>query len=222
MGFIKLIKSIFDRFSSIYQFKIFCNEWRKLNAHNSTIPISIFPIKMVSVGYRSYGNINIESYENINEQLIIGNYVSIANQVTFILGGNHQTKTITSYPFYSRFIELSPEKDAQTKGPIIIEDEVWIGFGVIILSGVRVGKGAIIGAGSVVTKDIPAYAIVGGNPAKIIKYRFNEELCMALHDFKIIDFDDSLIVENINEFYKSLDIDQLNKLKQLKVRYTKD
>ena len=151
-------------------------KWRKRNKQNSTVPSSFFPLDKVKVGKMSYGSLDVKTFDNPKEMLSIGNYVSIAHNVVFILSGNHQYTSIANYPLYTRLIKLSPELDALTKGHIVIEDDVWIGYGVIILSGVRVGKGAIIAAGSVVTKDIPAFGIAGGNPAKLIKYRFTEEI----------------------------------------------
>ena len=102
----------------------------------------------------SYGLLNILSYSPSNERLQIGNYVSIAPNVLFILGGNHQINTITNFPLYSLLISPNPI-DSESKGLIVIEDEVWIGANATILSGVRIAKGAIIAAGSVVTKDVP-------------------------------------------------------------------
>jgi acetyltransferase-like isoleucine patch superfamily enzyme len=163
----------------------------------------------------SYGFINLEKFNNPNEKLFIGDYVSIANKVVFILGGNHQTNTISNYPFYSKLIKLKPGADSLTKGPIIIENEVWIGYGALILSGVRIGKGAIIAAGSVVTKDVPAYSIVGGNPARLIKYRFNEEIIKNLIDFNISNLDESEIIDNIDFFYHNLDINKIEEFKNI-------
>jgi len=218
MIFFRLISILYQKVKSKYQFFVFARKWRKQNAHNSIVPTSIFPIEIATIGEHSYGSLNIEHFGNSNENLIIGNYVSIANRVTFILGGNHSATTITNYPLYSKLIELAPDRDAQTKGSIIIEDEVWIGFGAIILSGVRIGKGAIIGAGAIISNDIPAYAVAVGNPSKIIKFRFNEEIRNELHDFSLSDYDESIIIDNIKEFYTPLNLDQLNKLKKLKTK----
>jgi len=147
--------------------------------------------------------------------LLIGNYCSIGANVVFVLGGNHQYSGITTYPLYSKFIKLSPEIDAVSKGAIIVEDEVWIGTNTTILSGVRIGKGAIIAAGSVVTKNIPPYSIAGGNPAKVIKFRFDELICNELSTFNLSDFDEKTIIENIDEIYKPLDIEQLRVIKEI-------
>ena len=97
-----------------------------------------------------------------------------------------------------------------SKGNINIENDVWIGAYSTIMSGVKIGNGAVIGASSVVTKDIPPYAIVAGNPAKIIKYRFTEEQIVSLlkiewwnwDEYKIKDESFDLWSNNIDEFIK--------------------
>ncbi|MFA6066657.1 MAG: CatB-related O-acetyltransferase [Candidatus Babeliaceae bacterium] len=114
----------------------------------------------------------------------IGKFCSIAGDVTLFLGGNHRTDWISTYPFMA-FNQVFPEaRDIQghpaTKGDIIIGNDVWIGTQVTILSGVTIGDGAVIGAHSVVAKDIPPYAIAVGNPAKVVRYRFDEETIRQL------------------------------------------
>jgi len=159
----------------------------------------------VSVGKGSYGIITVQSlYVTPEEKLVIGNYVSIAPEVTFFLGVNHQTETLTTFPFYSKLLARSPV-DARSKGPIIVEDEVWIGTDAKIFSGVRISKGAIIAAGAIVTRDVPAYGIVGGNPAKIIRYRFSEEIIRILLPICMINFPESWIRDNIETIYKKIE-----------------
>jgi acetyltransferase-like isoleucine patch superfamily enzyme len=116
----------------------------------------------IIIGRNSY----ISSYSviGINESLKIGKNVMIADNVT-IRDTNHAFNRL-DIPMMQQGIVTSP---------IVIEDDVWIGHGVIITSGVTICTGAIVAAGAVVTKDVPAYAIVGGVPAKIIKYRTNDE-----------------------------------------------
>ncbi len=109
----------------------------------------------------------------------IGHYCSIAHNVT-IMEFFHNTDTLSTSFINKKIDGQSSNLDTWSKGNIEIGSDVWIGAGVVILSGVKVGHGAIIGANSVVTKDVPDYAIVGGNPAKILKYRFEEEIIKAL------------------------------------------
>lgn len=156
--------------TSHVQPKIRQRQWRDLNCHNlTTLENPIHNYHIITVGKGSYGPINAISYENSDEKLSIGNFVSIAKNVQFILGGNHQIGAFTTYPLKAMYLEPCCEQDAVTKGAIIVEDEVWLGANSIILSGVTIGKGAIVAAGSVVTKNVPPYTIVGGNPVRVIK-----------------------------------------------------
>jgi len=184
----------------------FEKQWRRRNRHNETkIGDRFFPMDVVEVGKGSYGNITVQSlYVTPNEKLIIGNYVSIAPDVTFFLGVNHQINTATTFPFYSKLIERSPI-DAISNGPIVVDDEVWIGTDARIFSGVRIGKAAIVAAGSIVTKDVPPYAIVGGNPAKLIRYRFPEEIIRILQPIHFANLSEDWIRKNIGLVYKKIE-----------------
>lgn len=153
-----------------------------------------------------------------NDKLYIGRYVSIGEDVKFLLNRDHKYQNITQSMLIHHVKDVEEEgiyalklkKYLQKKGDIVIENDVWIGANVIILSGVKVGHGSIIGAGSIVTKDVPPYAIVGGNPAKVIKYRFSEDqieklLKIAWWDWpiwKVYDNIDLIDSANIDEFIK--------------------
>lgn len=192
-------------FLRLYNYNLFKKRWRKLNSHNETVPGNIFHIDLVSIGKGTYGMLNVQSFfRESGEKLLIGNYVSIAPGALFILGCNHQTRTITTYPFYSKLIAPSPI-DALSKGPIEIDDEVWIGTNAIIMSGVKIGKGAVVAAGAVITKNIPPYAIVGGNPARIIKYRFSPEIINILLSINIAQLSESQIREKISIIYTNIE-----------------
>lgn len=155
--------------------------WRKRNEHNSTTISEWCPIDKVKVGKYTYGHLNVHWYGTENERLEIGNYCSIAGEVHFIMGGEHDYKLTSTFPFSEKIYHSG--LDGICRGPIVIEDDVWIGFGTIILSGVKVGKGSVIAAGSIVTKDIPPYSVWIGN--SVNKQRFSQEI---IEQLKKIDF----------------------------------
>lgn len=178
-------------------------QWRAKNRHNTTQAKSIFPVDKVFVGKGTYGSLDIELYGNSDARVVIGNYCSIARDVRFIADGEHPIDHVSTYPFRVRCFGESAE--ATTKGPIVVEDDVWIGERSMILSGVHVGQGAVIAAGSVVTKNVPAYAVVGGVPAQLIKYRFSEHIRQALVNVDFSAFNDAFIKENAEALYGRLD-----------------
>lgn len=182
---------------------LFSKRWRKLNSHNQTIAVNRFDMQKVKVGNMSYGPLEVFGWGAINESLTIGNYVSIASDVRFLLGGNHFYNNFSTYPFKVK-LGLS-QNEAYSNGPIIVEDDVWIGIGVMILSGVTIGKGSVIAAGSIVTKDVLPYSVVGGNPAKTIKMRFNDLLINQLLQFDFSSLDHNIIKQEIDLFYNDLD-----------------
>lgn len=176
-------------------------KWRKNNINNKTTICNIFPIELALVGKASYGDIRIFTWNN-ESKLVIGNYCSIAPEVTFMLDVEHYTNHISTYPFRAQI--LNNEKEAFSNGNIIIDDDVWIGFRATILSGVHIGQGAVIAAGAVVTKDIPPYSIVGGIPAKIIKYRFDRDIIEILLKSNYANLRREDIENNIDRLYKSV------------------
>lgn len=156
----------------------------------------------VVIGNHTYGvnNLEIDIYKGSVAKVSIGKYFSIGPNVRIITGGIHPTDWISTYPFRARWNLPGKFSDGSpyTKGDIIIGNDVWISTEVIILSGVCIGNGVVVAAGAVVTKDIPDYAIVGGNPAKIIRYRFNEEKINLLLKMKWWDWDEDIIKGKIN------------------------
>ena len=133
----------------------------------------------VTVGAHSYGLPNVLYWDN-KTKLEIGKYCSIAEGAVFILGGNHRSDWISTYPF-NAFGDKWPEAKSieggiATNGDIKIGNDVWIGHGATILSGVSIGNGAIIGAGSVVSGNVEEFAVVAGNPARFIRFRFDENV----------------------------------------------
>lgn len=133
------------------------------------------------VGIATYG-VPIVLDWNQGATLAIGSYCSISRNVQIFLGGIHRTNWVSSFPFPKYFPEanhLIPDFGV-TKGDVIIGSDVWLCRNCTIMSGVKIGHGAVVATGSIVTKDVPPYAVVAGNPAKIIKWRFDENTINAL------------------------------------------
>lgn len=174
MSIIRILKYSFDkRLSRFHRFRI----WKKYGDETKYH----FCDSHFSIGNFTYGIPHIAVYDP-NAHLHIGKYCSIANGVTIMLGGQHHSEWASTYPFYKRtdiFNNAIGMKDIPARDTHIGND-VWIGRNATILSGVNIGDGAIIGACAVVSKDVPPYAVVVGNPAKIIKYRFNDETIKGL------------------------------------------
>lgn len=202
----KLLKKVFLHYYHLVGLYYFKYKWRQLNTHNFTSVSKPFDLKRVRVGKMTYGQLNVMSYHDIDTTLTIGNYCSIAGNVKFFLDGEHCVDTISTFPFKYYYTD-SDEVDNVTKGSIVVGDDVWIGHSATILSGVTVGQGAVIAAGALVCKDVPPYAIVGGVPAKVIKYRVSEKLREKLLKLDFLKFDDNFVKEHIDLLYKTIDDD---------------
>ena len=171
----------------------------------------------MSIGKYTYGteNLNIH-YSDSGAKLIIGNFCSIAGNVNIYLGGNHRTDWVTTYPFghinQHIFNNFNGQGHPATKGDVVIGNDVWIGQNVTIMSGVTIGDGAIIANNSHVVRNVEPYSVVGGNPAKLIKYRFTKEQIEKLLEIKWWDWDDDkinklsplLCNENIDDFINAV------------------
>jgi virginiamycin A acetyltransferase len=168
------------------------------------------------------GNISVGRNTTINgpgtelycfsNKIIIGNFCSIARG-TAIQEYYHNSEAITTYFIRHRFFKEPYGVDTVSKGGIIIGNDVWIGAQSVILSGVTIGDGAIIAANSVVTSHVPQYAIFGGSPAKLIRYRFEQEIIDKLSKLKWWDWDDPMIESNYDLFLGPLTMEKLNNIK---------
>lgn len=183
-------------------FIAFQKEWRSRNPHNTTVAGCKFDMQKVEVGNSTYGTLNIHCWDNPIEHIKIGSYCSIAEDVHFILGGVHPLHKITTFPYKSHVLGMTDIGHTGTKGEIVVEDDVWICYGATILSGVRIGKGSIIAAKSVVTKDVPGYSIVIGGEVK--KYRFSEEVRNSL---ETVELDAIRKIENLSVAQRILDVE---------------
>jgi virginiamycin A acetyltransferase len=166
----------------------------------------------ISIGSNTTINGPGTEFYSIHHPIRIGNFCSIARG-TAIQEHNHDAECITTYFIKYRIFNEKYGTDAVSKGPVTIGNDVWIGTQSTILTGVTIGNGAIVAANSVVSKDVPPYAIVGGTPAKVLKYRFSDEIIAKLLEIEWWNWDLDKIKRNKDLFYGNLSIEKLNIIK---------
>ena len=167
------------------EFKTSCFLKNVITAPNITVgDYTYYDDPVDPVGFEQ--NNVLFNYPEFGDRLIIGKFCSIAAGVKFIMGhANHRISSVTTYPFQvfgGVWAEKAPPHLSQLpfKGDTVVGSDVWIGRESVIMPGVKIGDGAIIAAYSVVAKDIPPYAVAGGNPARVIKKRFDDEELMDI------------------------------------------
>ena len=148
-----------------------------------------------SVGQHTYGTPSVGDWGE-GARLVVGSFCSIGGGVQILLGGNHRPDWVTTFPFNKRWEAASGyEGTPVSKGDVRIGNDVWIGNGTLILSGVAIGDGAVVAAHAVVTRDVLPYEIVAGNPAKHVRFRFDEETIAALEEIAWWTWEDSRLLE---------------------------
>ncbi len=179
------------------KFRIMRIKWKQKNKMNFTKPIQLCDIQKIDIGKYTYGAINAASSGCPESHLTIGCFCSIAPNVRFILDGEHNYHNISTYPFKAKL--LNGEAEALCKGPIIVGDDVWIGERSMVLSGVTIGRGAVIGAGSTVRKSVPPYAVYVND--KVVKFRFSSEVIDELMKIDFNKLTPELIRAHIDKLY---------------------
>jgi acetyltransferase-like isoleucine patch superfamily enzyme len=187
----KLLNKIIARWLNALQFSVY--------KHKNDVLIRKGILTVHPSTYGIYG-LNIQTYQGCDTKVTIGKYCSIAGGVTILCGGNHPTSWISTYPLRIHFNMPGQRTDGLpcSKGDIRIGNDVWIGHHATILSGVHIGNGAVIGAGALVAKDVPDYAIVGGVPAQIKRFRFSPQQIEALLKIQWWNWEEEKIKQNID------------------------
>jgi acetyltransferase-like isoleucine patch superfamily enzyme len=166
--------------------------------------------KGIIIGKFSYGCFT----NDIPAGTIIGNYCSFAAGVK-IFNGNHGIEWATTHPFLYNVALGMVETETIIRHQLQVGHDVWIGADSIILPSVKkIGNGAVVGAGSVVTKDIEPYSIVAGNPAKHIRYRFEQKYIDVLESIQIYNFSKQEFISNIKRMYNKSDFHEINNYKK--------
>ena len=170
----------------------------------------------IIIGKPNSGTPYVYSFGSREDYVVFGKYCSIGPDVIFIPANGHipihefQNMRISTYPLQNLSEEGWKEKynlpRRAWKIGITIGNDVWIGARATIMPEVNIGDGAVIGAGAVVTKNVPAYAIVGGVPGKIIRYRYTEQQIKSLLKIKWWNWSDEKVKQNIDDFYNDVDL----------------
>jgi virginiamycin A acetyltransferase len=171
-----------------------------MNLQGYTEPFPVFTISRGSyiVGMEIQSGINFD-VPGGRHSIQIGQFCSIAENITLIVELNHDFQTVTTAA--SNLIKYkSVRSNSKRKGQILVQNDVWVGHGVTIMSGVTIHNGACIAANAHVVKDVPPYAIVGGNPAKVIKYRFTDEHIADLLNIAWWDWSNSELTKRSADF----------------------
>nr|WP_318715602.1 CatB-related O-acetyltransferase [uncultured Treponema sp.] len=214
----KLVKKIISKLNAIKLITFECEDYnraeekfRKANGHNFVkLEDKYSDYSKIKVGKNTYGKVRLLDDSKANTKLKIGSYCSIGPDVVFILGSEHKLNTLTTYPLKNKLI--NGEKEALSKGDIVIGDDVWLGYGATICSGVKIGQGAVIAAGAVVTKDIEPYTIVAGIPAAPLKKRFSEKVIEKLLNVDIVSLLDKINKDNCNLIDEELNDENIDRI----------
>ena len=167
-------------------------------------------VPIVTLGEMSYLIHGMVESGGSDCSIVVGRYTSMAHRIVFLLGMNHDHNALTSYPLQiitgerSSLDRINPPAYPANRHQILIGSDVWLGADAVLMGGVHIGSGAVIGAGAVVAKDVPPYAVVVGNPARIVRYRFDAETIAALLRIKWWNWRKDEISAHIPQFIHDL------------------
>jgi len=159
----------------------------------------------VAIGAHTYYDRNNVRFVGFvpGEKILIGKYCSIAYGVHICVGGNHATGTVSTYPFDNLLLDKpNPTRSYRTTRNTEIGNDVWLGYRAHVVGGVRIGHGAVVGSRAVVFGDVPPYAIVAGNPARLVRYRFSRPIVERLLRIAWWDWPDEMVRANVEWFYR--------------------
>jgi virginiamycin A acetyltransferase len=151
------------------------------------------------------------NYHPERVKLVIGKFCALAARTCFIMTGNHKLKAISTYPFIifgQGWENAFPFDDFPMKGDILVGHDVWFGYDSLVLPGIKIGDGAVIAARAVVAKDVPPYTLVAGNPAKVVKQRFDDPTIDRLIKIAWWNWDIQKITRHVQTICQ-LDVDRL-------------
>jgi acetyltransferase-like isoleucine patch superfamily enzyme len=172
---------------------------RSLLGLRKTRPRDQWPWAGITIGRHTYGvhPETVFGYDGKDTSLTVGSFCSIAKEVLFLVRAEHPTHTASTFPIRNLGAGM---EELKSRGPIVIGHDVWIGRRAMIMSGVAIGNGAVIGAGAVVTRDVAPYSIVGGVPAKHIRFRLEQPLIDALQRIRWWEWSDDDIRSRVDLF----------------------
>jgi acetyltransferase-like isoleucine patch superfamily enzyme len=186
---------------------------RLINAIRRRIPFTerrqILPPGLV-IGRHTYGFDDAERTFPIyteGARIIVGAFCSISSEARVLGGGEHVIDRASTFPLKARLFDPAERTldDSVATGPTVIGNDVYIGVGAIVLGGVTIGDGAVVGAGAVVSKVVPPYAVVVGNPARILRYRFETDIQQRLLALRWWDWDDEELLSLLPWFMQGVE-----------------
>ena len=201
---------IASKIKSDIRLLLFRRVWKRRFPGSHIVPRNVFGVDNVGVGRGSYGAVRIVTSSR-NPKVRIGAWCSFAD-ITIVCGNEHPMDRISTYPFKAKLLrECRGEGVPKGDRGVTICDDVWVGYNAVILDGVTLGRGCVVGAGAVVARDVPPYAVAVGNPARVVKFRFPEEMAARLMSLDFDRLDEGYARSHVELLYEPLTPDLLDR-----------